>query len=151
MATKTYSRRDSATSYLRKLGVNKKDYARLITTDGKTFSIDETKARKAVLGTADADPRARQAAAHQLLQTSKTGTPKDPEAANLAAKRTKMKDKTTKQPVSTGEVRPLAHVIRDLIRAGKTNEQILDQLRLPEGKLHYPTWYRAELRRKGQL
>lgn len=145
MATKTYSRRDSATSYLRKLGVDKKDYARLIMTDGKTFSIDETKARKAVLGTVDADPRARQAAAHQLLKAgSKAATPKDTEAAKLAAKRVKVK-------AAEATTTTVAGTIRGLILAGKTNEQILDQLELPETKRHYPTWYRAELRRKGQL
>jgi hypothetical protein len=42
----------------------------------------------------------------------------------------------------------LAATIRSMVQGGKTNEEIRDELNLPENKRHYPAWYRAEMNRK---
>lgn len=50
----------------------------------------------------------------------------------------------------------VAQAARTLVLAGKTNEQVLDALiaKFPgfdvAKKKHYPAWYRAELKRKGE-
>jgi hypothetical protein len=46
-------------------------------------------------------------------------------------------------------------VARDLILAGKTNEEVWvalkEQFKLSDDKRHYPTWYRCQLKRAGKL
>lgn len=49
----------------------------------------------------------------------------------------------------------ISQTARDLILAGKTNAEVWAvlqaQFKLDDGKKHYPTWYRSELKRKGLL
>lgn len=49
----------------------------------------------------------------------------------------------------------ISQTARDLILAGKTNVEVWALLQaqfgLDDGKKHYPTWYRSELKRKGLL
>jgi plasmid maintenance system antidote protein VapI len=49
----------------------------------------------------------------------------------------------------------VASTARELIAAGKTNEQVWAALQkqfdLPESKKNYPAWYRADCKRKGLI
>ncbi len=125
MTTKTYASRDSATSALRKLGIQARDYDLFITkVDGKF---------ECKLG-----------AAAEHLESLKNPKPKTIiEAAVKAAK--------TEKPKRAG----ISQLARDLILAGRTNQEvwaiIKDAFGLDDSKKHYPTWYRCEMRRKGLL
>lgn len=130
-AVKFYTRRDSATSVLRKLGIQARDYDFFIekTSDGQ-FACQIAKAEMHL----------------ESLKNPKTII----EAAVKAGRRTNdpiVKTTTKRQGVS--------QMARDLILAGKTNQEVWDIIKpafnLDDSKKHYPTWYRCELKRKGQL
>lgn len=128
MTTKTYTTRDSATSALRKLGLQARDYNLFITKVGDKFECK--------LGAA---------AAH--LESLKN--PKPVEAKSTATKATKK----TAEPKAkkTG----ISATARELILAGKTNQEVWEVLKqqfsLDDSKKHYPTWYRCEMKRTGLL
>lgn len=123
METKTYIRRDSATAVLRKMGIKARDYNHFIEKeDGCVICL---------VGKAKAHLTSK------VVKTSRTKTKKS---------KPKKEKKVT-----------ISSYIRDLILDGKSNAQILSKLETKYGaewledKRHYPAWYRAELRRKGQL
>lgn len=110
-ATKVYTRRDSATAALKKLGVKQADYNKFITqADGKFVCL--------------------LAAASEHLEP-----PKKSQATVKAATRV-----------------TVAGVVRGLVTAGKTNEEIWaiiqPQFRLRDDQRHYPGWYRNQQTRK---
>lgn len=129
-AVKFYTRRDSATAVLRKLGVQPRDYDLFIekTSDGQfacqvaraEMHLEPLKKPKAVL--------------KEAVKAGRRAT--DPEVT---------KDKRV----------GVSSMARDLILAGKTNQEVWDVLKdafnLDDSKKHYPTWYRCELKRKGLL
>lgn len=129
-AVKFYTRRDSATTVLRKLGIQPRDYDLFIekTSDGQfacqvaraEMHLESLKKPKTVL--------------KEAVKAGRRVT--DPEVA-----------KTKRVGVSS--------MARDLILAGKTNQEVWDVLKdafnLDDSKKHYPTWYRCELKRKGLL
>ena len=129
-AVKFYTRRDSATTVLRKLGIQARDYDLFIekTSDGQfacqvaraEMHLESLKKPKTVL--------------KEAVKAGRRAT--DPEVA-----------KTKRVGVSS--------MARDLILAGKTNQEVWDVLKdafnLDDSKKHYPTWYRCELKRKGLL
>lgn len=122
MTTKTYSRRDSCTSVLRKMGVDKKDYDFFIDKQGDQYVCRTDKA------------------ARHLAQLK--------EQAKLPAAAKKAKE--PKEPRVTVSSRA-----RDLIRDGQTNDEVWAVLQaefnLDDSKKHYPSWYRAAMKRAGQL
>jgi hypothetical protein len=129
MTTKTYTARDSATSALRKIGIQARDYNLFITKVGDKFECK--------LGAA---------AAH--LESLKN--PKPVEAAKPAA--TKATKKAAEPKVKKAGISATA---RELILAGKTNQEVWEVLKqqfdLDDSKKHYPTWYRCEMKRTGLL
>lgn len=125
MTTKTYASRDSATSALRKLGIQARDYDLFITkVDGKF---------ECKLG-----------AAAEHLESLKNPKPKT--IIEAAVKTSK-----TEKPKRAG----ISQLARDLILAGRTNQEVWavlkDSFNLDDSKKHYPTWYRCEMKRKGLL
>lgn len=134
MTTKTYTRRDSATSALRKIGLQARDYDLFITKK----SDNEFECR---LGAA---------AAH--LESLKNPAPKTIMGSAIKAGRRAadpvVQDKPTK-------AKGVSAVARELILAGRTNQEvwavIKEAFNLDDSKKHYPTWYRCEMKRKGQL
>lgn len=127
---KYYTRRDSATSVLRKMGVPSDYYVQLIEvmSDGQ-YELNVTKA-EAFLESLK-KPKVAPAKAGRRVDdpiVEKTGQPK------------------------RGSI---SHVARELILSGKTNLEVWVLLKetfgLDESKRHYPTWYRAELKRKGLM
>lgn len=130
MTTKTYTARDSATSALRKLGLQARDYNLFITKVGDKFECK--------LGAA---------AAHlESLKNPKPAVTEEPKAKAKAAKKT-AEPKSKKAGISA--------TARELILAGKTNQEVWEvlkqQFNLDDSKKHYPTWYRCEMKRTGLL
>jgi hypothetical protein len=139
MTTKTYTARDSATSALRKLGLQARDYNLFITKVGDKFECK--------LGAA---------AAH--LDSLKN--PKPVEAAKpAAAKEPKVAKAGCRDTDPVVEVKPkklgISATARELILSGKTNQEVWEALKqqfnLDDSKKHYPTWYRCEMKRTGLL
>ncbi len=133
MTTKTYAARDSATSALRKLGLQARDYNLFITKVGDKFECK--------LGAA---------AAHlESLKNPKPVAVKEPKVAKAGRRDT--------DPVV--EVKPkklgISATARELILSGKTNQEVWEALKqqfnLDDSKKHYPTWYRCEMKRTGLL
>lgn len=128
---KFYSTRDSATSTLRKLGLQARDYDLFIKklTDG-SFACD--------VGRAEAH-----------LNTLRNPKPKAPEVtAPVKAALAKVKGKADKR-------QSISATARQLILDGLTNQEVWEVLKatfnLDDTKKHYPTWYRCEMKRTGKL
>lgn len=125
-AVKIFKTRDSATSLLRKLGIQARDYDFFIEkmTDGRIAC--------------------KVAMAEMHLESLKNPQPKSKPAA---AKSDAIKPAKKREGIS--------QTARDLILAGKTNEEVWEVLQqtfnLDRSKRHYPTWYRCEMKRKGLL
>lgn len=125
-AVKIFKTRDSATSLLRKLGIQARDYDFFIEkmTDGRIAC--------------------KVAMAEMHLESLKNPQPKSKPATakSDAAKPAKKRE-------------GISQTARDLILAGKTNEEVWEVLQqtfnLDRSKRHYPTWYRCEMKRKGLL
>lgn len=141
MTTKTYTRRDSATSALRKIGLQARDYDLFITKK----SDNEFECR---LGAA---------AAH--LESLKNPAPKTIMGSAIKAGR-RVSDPVAKtdkpaKAKAKAKAKGVSAVARELILAGRTNQEvwavIKEAFSLDDSKKHYPTWYRCEMKRKGQL
>lgn len=128
VTTKTYTARDSATSALRKVGIQARDYNLFITKVGDKFECK--------LGAA---------AAH--LESLKNPKP-------VAAEQPKAK--SAKKPAAPKEKKlSISATARELILSGKTNQEVWEvlkqQFNLDDSKKHYPSWYRCEMKRTGLL
>ncbi len=149
MTTKTYTTRDSATSALRKLGLQARDYNLFITKVGDKFECK--------LGAA---------AAH--LESLKNPKPVEEKATHIKiTESTDAKNAKNARLVKAGrraadpvvEVKPkkmgISATARELILSGKTNQEVWEALKqqfnLDDSKKHYPTWYRCEMKRTGLL
>jgi len=128
MTTKTYTARDSATSALRKLGLQARDYNLFITKVGDKFECK--------LGAA---------AAH--LESLKNPKPVVTEEPKTKVAKKAIEPKAKKAGISA--------TARELILSGKTNQEVWEALKqqfnLDDSKKHYPTWYRCEMKRTGLL
>lgn len=140
---RTVARRDSATTILRKLGVNSRDYGLFIKAHDNVFDVDVGLAKQHV--------------AKVEAQTATPpweDTPKPKKAKTEKPKAAKPKaDKSTTTAVRDGVT--VSDTIRRLIEGGKTNKEIWDvvqaEFNLDDKKRHYPAWYRAQMRRAGAL
>lgn len=137
-AVKILSRRDSATTILRKMGIHSRDYNAFIEvmTDGKfACHIARAEMHLESLKQAATKPAKKldekQAAAKKLLKVGVEGKPKRKAA------------------------RTVSTVARELIVAGKTNLEvwavIQKEFDLDDSKKSYPAWYRSDCRRKGLI
>ena len=135
MTTKTYTTRDSATSALRKLGLQARDYNLFITKVGDKFECK--------LGAA---------AAHlESLKNPKPEVTEEPKVKVVKAGRRAADPVVEVKPKKMG----ISATARELILAGKTNQEVWEALKqqfnLDDSKKHYPTWYRCEMKRTGLL
>lgn len=127
--TKVYSSRDGATSLLRKMGIKSRDYDKLIeiTPTGK-YQVAVSKAERHLEG----------------LKIKK-------EAAIVARAGRRKTDPVIKRTDGS----TVSSLIRQLILAGKSNKECFAEAKrvfgLEDNKKHYPSWYRSELKRSGQL
>lgn len=143
-----YKTRDSATSMLRKMGIQARDYNFFIkvVSDG-TFACQVAKAEMYL-------------ASLKNPVMAEVGNPV-PEAGQVpAAPKAKRVGRRKTDPVVQAE-EPKAKrggvstVARELILAGKTNQEVWAILKetfsLDDSKKHYPSWYRCEMKRKGLI
>jgi hypothetical protein len=126
-AVKILSRRDSATTILRKMGIHSRDYNAFIEvmTDGK-FACHIARAE-------------------MHLESLKQAAAKPAKSAKPAAAK--------KEKVVKAAARTVSAVARELIVAGKTNLEvwavIQKEFDLDDSKKSYPAWYRSDCKRKG--
>src|SRR3990167_4506743 len=135
MTTKTYTARDSATSALRKIRIQTRDYNLFITKVGDKFECK--------LGAA---------AAHlESLKNPKPVAAAEPKAKVVKAGRRAADPVVEVKPKKMG----ISATARELILSGKTNQEVWEALKqqfnLDDSKKHYPTWYRCEMKRTGLL
>ena len=137
MEMKTYTRRDSCTAILRKMGIKPQEYNFFIDVAGDKFTCRTDKAashleqlREQTLATAN----------KRMNDAAKA----DHAAKPARVKRTKGVHKES-----------ISGVARELISVGRTNEEVWGALKarfgLDDSKKHYPAWYRAEMVRAGAL
>lgn len=130
-AIKILKTRDSATTVLRKMGIQSRDYNFFIEkmTDGR-FACQVAKAE-------------------MHLESLKNPKPAKAESTTKAGRRTT--DAEVVKPKRQG----VSSMARDLILAGKTNQEVWASIKeafnLDDNKKHYPSWYRCELKRAGKL
>ena len=143
MTTKTYTARDSATSALRKLGLQARDYNLFITKVGDKF---ECKLGAAAAHLESLKNPAPKAEAKTEVKSAAVKEPKVAKAGRRAADPV-VEVKTKKLGISA--------TARELILSGKTNQEVWEALKqqfnLDDSKKHYPTWYRCEMKRTGLL
>lgn len=143
-AVKIYTRRDSATSVLRKMGIKPRDY---------DFFIEKMEDGRVACQIARAEMHLESLS--KPIKTTKRLLKENNLTAEGALKEpkpkaAKKKDTKVKQPTISG-------LARQLIIQGKTNKEVMAALvkefgeERMAGKGHYPTWYRCEVRRRGEL
>lgn len=144
---KTYARRDSATTVLRKAGVPTRDYSLFITKENDAYVLDlgllnKFKEQGSTEHATNAfhGPRGKGVSLKGLADT--------PEGkANKASWDGASRKQDKRRSVSA--------VARELILIGKTNDEVwqalVTEFKLDDGKRHYPSWYRAQLKRDGKL
>lgn len=147
MNTKTFKTRDSATSLLRKMGINPRDYNLFIekADDGQVIcKVGMAEAHLETLATGKYTTEGMQVSQAVAKSVSK---------AVVKAGRRAI-DPVVEKPAKAKRG-GISHVARELILAGKTNQEVWailkESFNLDDGKKHYPTWYRSELKRKGML
>lgn len=124
-AVKFYARRDSATTVLRKMGIHARDYNAFIEV------------------MSDGQFACHIARAEMHLESLKNPKPAETKVVKTA------------RPAAETKRTGISATARALILAGKTNQEVWVELKqqfdLDDSKKHYPTWYRCEMKRKGQL
>ena len=134
MTTKTYTRRDSVTSILRKRGIPSDQYNDwIIKNDDGTFSIREQ--AESSTPPCGEEPK-----------TVETKTTAEEHKVPGAPKKTKVQD----EPKETR--RTVSYAAREHILAGHDNKKVWELLKeefnLDDSKKYYPSWYRSEMKRK---
>jgi hypothetical protein len=135
-AVKIFKSRDSATSLLRKLGINSRDYNLFIEkmTDGQ-FACKVAMAEMHI----------------ESLKNPKPAVVEEPKAKVAKAGRRAADPVVQSKPKKMG----ISATARELILSGKTNQEVWEvlkqQFNLDDSKKHYPTWYRCEMKRTGLL
>jgi hypothetical protein len=174
MTTKTYAARDSATSALRKIGLQARDYNFFITKVGDKFecrigdaiahlealknpkpvSCEMTDLRSKIMAedsNSDLDDCSIDDLRHIAAELG-IAKPKPKPKPKPKAKTAKVGRRNTDPVVKVSTISTMA---RELILDGKTNQEVWEVLQakfnLDDSKRHYPTWYRCEMKRTGLL
>lgn len=141
MALRSFSRRDSATKLLKKLGIDKSRYNDFIVRHGsQDYRVDETAAIESL------KPQTK-----AVKTVAKPAPAAKPAKAAKAAKALKPGKVTVVTAIEAPKKVSQAQQIRDLILKGKGNDEIVELLNLPLKKLTYPAWYRSQLKKQGRL
>jgi len=139
MTVKTYAARDSATSALRKLGLQARDYNLFITKVGDKFECKLGAAAKHLEDLKAPKTKVAKEVAAKVVHVKSGRRGNDPEVD--------VPVKVTREGISA--------TARALISDGKTNAEVWEVLQtrfnLDRSKRHYPTWYRCEMKRTGLL
>jgi len=166
---KTYAKRDSAVSYLRKKGVPKEQYNEFLTlTTDQQYKLDTAEVEHFLATGQTPEDVAANALAKSVDQTSSEkavdNAKKDPKLVIIppdpgtkkAEKPVVDKKKAGKPAAEVKQPkRTVSSVCRTLIAEGKTNEEVWEAVRLlfdlPDTKKSYPAWYRADMKKKKGL
>lgn len=138
---KTYSRRDSAVSVLRKIGIQARDYNLFITksADGVSFICHFEEAEKHL-----ADLKSKPSKKSVTNSTKPITLTPVPIKERRESKERREKDKRT-----------VSSVARTMVLDGCTNSEIWailkEEFSLDDTKKGYPAWYRADAKRRGLL
>lgn len=131
---KVYTRRDSCTAALKKMGVGKENYNLFIHPIADHFQLDVEGASAFVAGKWDVLVAIRKAAEEAKAKPAKT------------------KSKTVK--ADTGKRESVSAACQRLIREGKSNNEvwliIKAEFNLDDKKKYYPAWNRSMMARKGE-
>ena len=171
--TKTVNTRDAATSTLRKIGVNVRDYNLFITKVGEKFEVNVELATKHVADVTEQTSasdivekaKKRNAANTKRLVMNLSApqmlvvvdhAPSDKKiAAVLAATKEKPAKKIKASIVQVDKPETISQVCRRMILAGATNAQVWEYIQPTfncDGKKRgYAAWFRTELKNKGLL
>ena len=141
---KIYTRRDSATAVLRKAGIDKADYAKYIQVVEGGFAIEDPRfpaVKKTV----------KKPAAETVVDSKKRATKKTAKPPVKVV----YEEVTAPKKAYRVDANNITNTIKNLIRDGKTNKEIWEiiqpQFNMGEDKRHYPSWYRSQMKRKGEL
>jgi hypothetical protein len=148
-AIKILARRDSATTILRKLGIQARDYDFFIEkmTDGR-FACKIAMAEMHLESLKNPKP---------AVKSPGLRSPRDVfgSAMNAAKRHNEENTSKTAPKADTPKRDGISATARALILDGKTNQEVWDVLQakfnLDHSKRHYPTWYRCEMKRTGLL
>lgn len=156
---KTYTRRDSVTAILRKMGIDKADYNNhIITNADGAFSIREQ----------DQTPPWETAPITDEPKTINTTSEFFDAVGDILSGKKKAKDFTGPKNVDTSKAkketkaeapktekearRTVSSAAREHILAGHDNKKVFELLqsefKLDDDKKSYPGWYRSEMKRK---
>lgn len=156
---KTFATRDSATGLLRKMGINKADYNKFIsTTADDRFAVAVTLAEKHINGEKAptkeevAEKAKLQARAEELradLKKTVTKAKRKEEIVNSRRTNWEVKNAVTVAPIKN---QSLSSYVISLIEAGHNNGEIFEAMEkhydADKSKRHYPAWYRGLIRRQ---
>lgn len=143
------ARRDSATTILRKLGVNSRDYGLFISAKGKdAFEVYVDAAKKHVANVeAQANKPAKADEPTELAPLSS--------AIQQAAKKRLDVDKKPTKARQGSAAGAVSVYMKKLIKEGLTNKEIWEKAKvefeLDDTKRHYPAWYRSAMKRNGEM
>ena len=138
-AVKFLARRDSCTSVLRKLGIHARDYDAFIEvlSDGR-FACHTGRAEL-----------------HFAELKAKTEPKAEPNVVFTSGDKDPIKGKPGQRFHAVEAKSTIASVTRAMILDGKPNAEIWEviskKFNLNETKRSYPSWFRCECRRKGQI
>lgn len=161
MITKTVARRDSATTILRKLGIQPRDYNLFITeTADNKFAVKVGAAEKHLKDLAGPSPEELKAKAAQAAEVTKLRAKLEQNVkskkAVIARKEAYRAAQVVANPVAEAPTdgESCASYARRTIAAGHTNAEVWDALvrhfKLDDGKRGYPAWYRYQMRKAGE-
>lgn len=145
---KKYSKRDSATAFLRKNGVSKENYDKYIHQEAAPGEDAVYCVNVALLN--------EDLSGVEKIVSGPTMT--RPQKPLVKKEKSDKKEKTNKAK-GRGVVITTAHnvsnICREMIINGFTNEEVWDTIKdefnLDDNKKYYPSWYRCELRRRGAI
>jgi len=93
--------------------------------------------------------KAKAAPVEKPVKPAKAAPPAKPAKAAPPAKAV-AKDETLPKGRSV-DPESLSSKIKALIKKGRTNEQIREELDLPDSKKTYPQWYRTRMKKAGEI
>jgi hypothetical protein len=143
-----FTKRDSATAFLRKNKIQKDLYSNFITKINGKFVVNT----KAVDDFLSGDKPTEQEPKNVGIKVSK-------EVVGDALKLAQDSKPLTTDEIAKKKVKPedttVSSLSRKLILDGKTNKEvwavIKAKFKLEDNKKHYPAWYRSEMKRSGKL
>lgn len=146
---KTVKTRDGATTILRKLGLNSREYSLFMEKTADGFVVNDVEARKHVCKEVVID-----LVAHKDV-ILKPALPDDPLGMSAALRNIQESGKKLEVVAPKVPKQSISGLAEELLLAGKSNAEtwaaLKERFKLGDDKKHYPSWFRSRLRRQGRL